>query len=67
MITSLLICYGIEFSQLCQATWINELRPTLFGRYLLGQGFLWSDILAYTCGVFVAFIIERIALKRKLL
>ncbi|MBJ2125693.1 DUF2809 domain-containing protein [Flavobacterium sp. IB48] len=60
---SLLICYCIEFLQLYQAEWIIELRKTLFGRYVLGQGFLWSDILAYTFGIFSAFISEKIILK----
>ncbi|MFH6992547.1 DUF2809 domain-containing protein [Flavobacterium sp. FlaQc-48] len=59
-ILSLITCYGIEFLQLYQAEWIIELRQTLFGRYVLGQGFLWSDILAYTIGVTVAFSIEKI-------
>lgn len=66
LIFALLICYTIEFSQLYQADWINKLRKTLFGRYVLGQGFLWGDILAYTFGAFTAFLIERIALKNKL-
>lgn len=61
---SLLICYGIEFLQLYQGEWIIELRKTLFGRYVLGQGFLWSDILAYTLGITFAFIIEKIILNR---
>ncbi|MFG4001777.1 ribosomal maturation YjgA family protein [Flavobacterium aquidurense] len=65
MITSLLICYAIEFSQLYQAIWINELRNTLAGRYTLGQGFLWSDILAYTLGISLTFMIERMFLKHK--
>ncbi|MGE6355598.1 DUF2809 domain-containing protein [Flavobacterium sp. NPDC079362] len=65
MITSLLICYGIEFSQLYHANWIDELKNTLLGRYTLGQGFLWTDILAYTMGILLAFGIERIVLKRK--
>lgn len=60
LMLSLLICYAIEFLQLYQAGWIIELRKTLFGRYVLGQGFLWSDILAYTFGVSIAFIIEKI-------
>ncbi|AWK05127.1 DUF2809 domain-containing protein [Flavobacterium crocinum] len=56
---SLLICYGIEFLQLYQSEWIIKLRKTLFGRYVLGQGFLWSDIIAYTFGILTAFIVER--------
>ena len=61
--TSLLLCYSIEFSQLYQAEWIIAVRKTLFGRYVLGQGFLWSDILAYTFGILVAFVFERIILE----
>jgi len=66
LIFALLICYTIEFSQLYQADWINELRKTLFGKYVLGQGFLWIDILAYTFGALAAFLVERIAFKNKL-
>ncbi|WP_291152783.1 DUF2809 domain-containing protein [Flavobacterium sp. UBA7680] len=61
---SLLICYCIEFLQLYQAEWIIELRKTLFGRYVLGQGFLWSDIMAYSFGVAFVFLIEKIMLNR---
>ncbi|KRD58395.1 hypothetical protein ASE40_18885 [Flavobacterium sp. Root935] len=60
---SLLICYSIEFLQLYQAECIVELRKTLFGRYVLGQGFLWSDILAYTFGIAVASLIEKNSFK----
>lgn len=64
MILSLFICYGIEFFQLYQAQWMIELRKTLFGRYILGQGFLWSDLLAYTFGIAIAFRIENIILRK---
>jgi hypothetical protein len=40
-----------------------DVRKTLFGRYVLGQGFLWSDILAYTFGITAVSSIERIVLK----
>lgn len=63
-IISLSICYGIELLQLYQGEWMIELRKTLFGRYVLGQGFLWTDILAYTFGISIAFLIEKLALKR---
>lgn len=63
ILSSLLICYSIEFLQLYQAEWIIELRKTLFGRYVLGQGFLWSDILAYTFGIAFAFLMEKIILN----
>jgi hypothetical protein len=63
-IISLLICYGIEFLQLYQGEWMIKLRETLLGRYTLGQGFLWTDILAYTLGVTIAFTIEKNILKK---
>lgn len=60
LLLSILICYGIEFLQLYQAEWIIELRKTLIGRYVLGQQFLWTDILAYTAGALIGFMIEKI-------
>jgi hypothetical protein len=62
-VLSLFTCYSIELFQLYQAEWIIELRKTLFGRYVLGQGFLWSDIAAYTIGIIIAFLIEKFILK----
>lgn len=63
-IASLLVCYAIEALQLYQADWINEIRNTTFGHLVLGQGFLWSDILAYTVGIGIAYTAE-IYLNRK--
>jgi hypothetical protein len=53
-IYSLLFCYFIETSQLYHATWIDAIRHTRIGGLILGFGFLWSDILAYTVGIGVA-------------
>lgn len=64
MLVSLAICYLIEISQLYQAEWINELRRTLPGRLILGQGFLWSDLWAYTIGVFTAGGIQKKILSK---
>lgn len=55
---ALLTCYCIELSQLCNAPYINAIRATLPGRLILGHGFLWSDILAYSIGVLVALGID---------
>jgi hypothetical protein len=65
VIVSLLFCYVIEFSQLYKAPWINDLRHTLFGRLVLGEGFLWSDLLCYTAGVALGMLIERYVNKDK--
>ncbi|MEJ9111447.1 DUF2809 domain-containing protein [Bacillus paramobilis] len=57
---SLLFCYGIEVSQLYHAEWIDNIRATTLGGLVLGYGFLWSDLVAYTIGVGVGFIFEFI-------
>lgn len=63
IIISLLFCYSIEILQLYQADWMVEIRKTLLGRYVLGQGFLWTDMIAYTLGIAIAYSIEKITLK----
>jgi len=65
VIVSLLFCIAIEFSQLYKAPWIDDLRHTLLGRLVLGQGFLWSDLLCYIAGVGIGVALER-ALSKKL-
>ena len=52
---SLMFCYGIEVSQLYHAEWIDSIRATTLGGLVLGYGFLWSDLVAYTIGVGVGF------------
>jgi uncharacterized membrane protein YgaE (UPF0421/DUF939 family) len=37
------------------------------GHYILGQGFLWSDLLCLTIGVGLAFVINLVFLKSYLL
>lgn len=63
LLFSLVSCYAIELLQLYQAEWIIDLRKTLFGKYVLGQGFLWSDLLAYTIGIIFIYLLEKIILK----
>lgn len=53
-------CYLIEFSQLYHASWIDEIRRTTLGGLVLGYGFLWSDLLAYTIGTSVGVAIETL-------
>jgi len=56
---SLSICYGIELSQLYQAPWINQIRNTTLGGLVLGHGFLWSDMVAYTAGSAICLLVLR--------
>jgi hypothetical protein len=64
-VLALVTCYCIEFFQLYTAPWITTIRATLPGRLILGQGFIWSDILAYTAGVAVAFCLDAFWHTRK--
>ncbi|AXR17392.1 hypothetical protein COC60_16560 [Bacillus thuringiensis] len=61
---SLMFCYGIEASQLYHAEWIDSMRATTLGGLVLGYGFLWSDVVAYTIGVGVGILCEFM-LRRK--
>jgi hypothetical protein len=62
-IASLLFCYAIEFSQLYQAPWINRIRHTVLGGLILGEVFLWGDILSYTIGVGLGILVEKLIIK----
>ncbi len=55
---TLLFTYAIEISQLFHPQWLQNFRSMpLFG-LILGYGFLWSDILAYTLGIASGVLIE---------
>ncbi|WP_066254424.1 DUF2809 domain-containing protein [Neobacillus drentensis] len=60
---SLLFSYGIEFSQLYQAFWINHLRSTLLGSLILGKGFLALDLFRYAAGIIFATILDQVMLR----
>lgn len=62
-ISSLTICFCVEFSQLYQTEWINDFRNTFIGHHILGQGFLWSDLIAYAFGVLISYLFEFIFKK----
>jgi Protein of unknown function (DUF2809) len=55
---TLLFTYCIEISQLYQADWINAIRHTKLGGLVLGFGFLWSDLLMYSIGISLAFLLD---------
>lgn len=58
-LVALIFAYGIEFSQLYQAPWINGLRATRLGGLVLGYGFLWSDIACYTVGIGCGWLLAK--------
>ena len=60
---SLLFCFSIEILQLVQIDWLIGLRKTTLGHYILGQGFLWLDLLCYIIGGLLAYIIDKLFLS----
>lgn len=54
----LLFCYGIEFSQLYQAEWVNSVRGTTLGALILGRGFLIVDLWRYSLGAGIAYLLD---------
>ena len=54
--------FGIEFSQLYQAEWINQIRGTLLGALILGKGFLTMDLIRYAVGIMIATIFDKVIL-----
>lgn len=49
--TALGISFAVEFSQLIRWSWLCRFRNTFVGHMLLGQGFMWQDLVAYIVGV----------------
>ena len=59
LVWSLMFSFGIEFSQLYQADWINSIRATILGGLILGKGFLWVDLVRYTVGIMLSYGLEH--------
>ena len=62
-IATLAISFVVEFSQLIRWEWLVAFRSTFIGHMLLGQGFVWWDLLAYIIGVLVVYLIARLSEK----
>jgi len=59
-VLSLSFCFFIEISQVFQYDWLLALRKTTFGKYVLGQGFLWTDLICYTFGSTLAYFTDKL-------
>lgn len=63
LIGALSFSFLIEFSQLYQADWINELRANRWAALVLGRGFLWTDLLCYTVGILIGVALDATMLN----
>lgn len=53
----------IELSQLYHTPWLDALRNNRLAALVLGQGFLWSDLLCYTVGIGVGAAFELVRIR----
>lgn len=62
-IYALATSYLDELSQLIQVPWLNAIRHTTVGHLILGTVFAWGDMLAYTIGVVIAVLLDRVIFR----
>ena len=58
-LATLLFSFGIEFSQLYHAPWIDSVRATRLGGLVLGFSFVRSDLLCYGVGILIGWLVDR--------
>jgi hypothetical protein len=58
VIVSLIYSYLTEFSQLYQAPWIHNLRQYPLIKLVIGEHFLFTDMLCYTIGIGLGVLTE---------
>lgn len=63
-ISALAFSYLIEISQLYHSPWIDQIRRTSLGGLILGFGFLWSDLVCYTIGIFLGVLLEELLINK---
>lgn len=61
---TLLYCFFIEIMQLIQTPWLVAIRQHPFLKLILGQGFVWIDLVAYIIGAIIAFGIDKICFRK---
>jgi hypothetical protein len=55
---ALTFAWGVEFSQLYHAPWIDAVRAMTPGKLVLGNTFNWPDLPAYAVGVALGALVE---------
>ena len=62
---TLVFSLAVEFQQLIRWDWLVGLRSTTLGHLVLGQGFLWADLIAYLIGTLMAYLLAKAAERRR--
>ncbi|MDG2222410.1 MAG: DUF2809 domain-containing protein [Rubripirellula sp.] len=61
---TLAFAFSIEFSQLYHAPWLDSIRETTLGGLVLGEQFIWIDLLRYMVGAILCGSAEAAFIKR---
>ncbi len=64
LLISLAVCIILELTQLYSAPWINELRATDVGGWLLGSVFRWEDLVSCALGCALSWLVDTWIYKR---
>jgi len=64
-LVSVIFSFSIEFSQLVQVDWLNELRQIKPVGLVLGYGFMWSDLLCYSIGIAFGCFLDLVLSSRR--
>lgn len=64
VIYAVVISFGIEVSLLIDHPILNDLKETTLGGLILEDGFLGTDLICFSVGIIVGFILEML-IKRK--
>ena len=64
-IVSLAHSFILEFSQLLRWQLLVSFRDTFVGHMMLGQGFLWTDLVAYVIGITIIYwVFKALSIKQ---
>lgn len=64
-VVTLAFSFLVEFQQLIRWDWLVILRSTTLGHLVLGQGFLWLDLVAYILGTLLVYLLAKTAERTK--
>ena len=57
--------FAVEFLKLIQLPWLVSIRHTTAGHLVLGHGFSWQNLVAYTAGIALGVMVEVVFLQDK--
>ena len=63
-LVALVLSFLDEFSQLLQWPWLVQFRSGTLGHLLLGQGFEWTDLLAYSLGIGLILLLDELMAQK---